>query len=99
MGKGQMKAQKNAIKMIIKSRVPKGKQKEVLEAVDKLDLNTLMGMLKDPKTFSDMMSNPSRLNEFVVSDEEGVVTEAENVETKEVNVDEVEDSIEASDDK
>lgn len=67
------KAQKKMIKSIIKARVPKDKRKEILGAVDKLDLDVLMGMLRDPQTFSDMMNNPARLNDFVVPDEDEVV--------------------------
>lgn len=71
------KLQKNLIKSIIKKSVPKEKQAEVFTALDKLDLDEL---LRNPAALSSVLSNPSKLGDFVVKEEttpaeEGVIEE------------------------
>lgn len=66
------KLQKNLIKSIIKKSVPKEKQAEVFAVFDKLDLDAL---LRDPTALSAVLSNPSKLGDYVVEEESAIVEE------------------------
>jgi len=89
------RAQKRAMKAIIKKKVPKEDREKVLDAVDSLDLEEIMG---NPENIGMLLKDPSKLSDFVKGDKreskEGESTESSVSEAE----DGVEDTAEADDD-